>query len=514
MPAPGSLPIHRRITVRVSLAVATVLCAIGGGLFFIDAALVRARETAGLERRSGEVARDIVDKAAAAWEAHRPERIPALLALLAAQREIEDICLLDAGGVVRFSSQPARIGQVLATDQAQCRPCHDPPGPVADGAVFTTVDGSARLVRAVAVAREPRCVACHTPADRTLGVLIVEVNTDRLEAELSDHRKLAAVMVSITFLAAFLVVVLLLHRGVQRPLAGLLAATRKVEAGDFSARLPEERGDELGMLSRSFNGMVARLSDYTTRLEDTVASRTEELLEIQRSLGDLQRHLMRTDRLATMGEMAAAVAHEVRTPLSAVGLNLHLVRRRLSEPGESHNDEVEVIVGEIKRIDQVIDRFLALARFPAPRIEPTAVNGPVKTVLELLAPEARRAGVTIARALADPSPVALCDDDRLRHVLVNLVINSIQAMPDGGELRVETRHDQPIITVSDDGPGLAPDIRDRVFKPFVSNKPTGTGLGLAIAARLLREVGGSIRYRDRPAGGAEFALEIPFEEVA
>ena len=505
------IPFHRRLVFRSSVRLAVLLTLAGVGLLAFDRMVVERREIGELKHRSTLLSDAFVRHMTKVMLNGEPQQMHGVAQFVGAQSDVASIEVLGADAVVRFSSDPARVGAAVDPDDDECLACHRDGSLPTTGVMVTSRDGTPVFRHGSIVRTEERCGRCHTAESGVRGHLVVDLRRDGIDRELADHRVQATLTVAVTFIVGMLTIVLVLRRSVERPLRRLALATRQIEGGDLTVHLPTEGADELAAVSGGFNTMVERLAGQRDMLEAEVVARTVEVHVLHASVREMHTRLMRTDRLANLGEMAAAVAHEVRTPLNALALNLHLVRRQLASAGLP-SSEADIIAGEITRIDAVINRFLAVARFPALQVDQIELNPIVETVLDLLEPEARRASVELVRQLAEPSAVIRGDADRLRQVLINLILNGIQAMPDGGRIRVTTSATtQPVLEVADTGPGVPEVLREQILRPFFSTRG-GTGLGLAICARLLKDQGGALRYVAREGAGAIFAVDLPLQE--
>ncbi len=223
----------------------------------------------------------------------------------------------------------------------------------------------------------------------------------------------------------------------------------------------------------------------------------------------LERRAANAEAIATMGTLALGLAHEVRNPLNAAVLQMHLLGRQVerdvadSVPRSSMRDRVQIVVGEIKRLGRLLTEFLELARPRGLAREPVIVAELLDGVLELHREEAQLRGVVLATD-ADASLAALGDREKLRQVFVNLVVNAVDATPSGGRvvLHAEARGDRIVVTVEDNGPGIADADLQRLFDPFFTTKPGGTGLGLSIVRKILEQHDGSIRIRSGSSGSS------------
>ncbi len=239
----------------------------------------------------------------------------------------------------------------------------------------------------------------------------------------------------------------------------------------------------------------------------------------------LHRRLQERDRLAALGEMSAGLAHEIRNPLGAIATAAELLAEEWppepASPARRERDErpedfLRIIVEEARRLDDVVGSFLAFARPTPGRPEPVDVREAIEAVARLLRPQAAESNIAIRVSIPDTLPCVRMDAGQLRQVLINLVRNALEAMPEGGCVQIGARYEGPptqpravLVEVIDDGPGIPEEIRHRLFVPFVTTKPNGTGLGLPISQRLVAEAGGRIEVEEAPGGGARFVLRLP-----
>jgi signal transduction histidine kinase len=223
--------------------------------------------------------------------------------------------------------------------------------------------------------------------------------------------------------------------------------------------------------------------------------------------------MLRAEQLAAVGQLAAGVAHEVRNPLTGMKLLVEAALRP-GALGRLTAEDLHVIHGEIVRLEETVQHFLSFARLPAPQRRVQDLRDLLGPPLDLIRARARRQGVQIEVAVpAQPLPASV-DAGQIHQVLVNLLLNALDALPRGGRISValDEAGGACRLCVRDTGPGIAPEMAGRLFTPFASTKPTGTGLGLSLARRIVLEHGGRITAEDRPEGGACFTITLPREE--
>jgi signal transduction histidine kinase len=231
-------------------------------------------------------------------------------------------------------------------------------------------------------------------------------------------------------------------------------------------------------------------------------------------LKDAQQRLLQNERMALLGTFASGLAHEVRNPLNSIALQLSLLERRIAgvEPRlmEQLGELVGVIREEIRRLDALVGDFLFFSRTSRIQLQPTDLDALVDEVTRLVRPEARGAGVTLRRQRIGAAPPSLsADPEKLKQVVINLVRNAIEAMPQGGAVSLETglENGRAVIVVRDNGPGLPAEVD--IFQLFVTTKPKGTGLGLSIAQQIVLAHGGEITASSGPGPGATFTIALP-----
>lgn len=339
--------------------------------------------------------------------------------------------------------------------------------------------------------------ALEHDADKRLRVLAVRVGSsiDELSSAARD-RELRSIWALAVLAALTLAVGLIVSLHVRRILAPLARVTERAQAvarGDLTVRQVEPGDDEIGQLEVAFEKMVSGVS------------RAQQLA-------------LSNERLAAIGKMAAHVTHEIRNPLSAMGLNVEMLEEELlREPEALGTRRAEVksllaaIAREVQRLEYLSEEYLRVARLPQPRMEAEDVVAAVRDIVEFARRDVERAGCTLELDLAPELPPALFDDAQLRQALLNLLRNAREAMPSGGpiDVRVAAEGMSVVIEVNDRGGGVPEAIRGRVFDPFFSTKGEGTGLGLAITRHIVEAHGGSVTCDPRAGGGTTFRIALP-----
>jgi two-component system sensor kinase FixL len=231
----------------------------------------------------------------------------------------------------------------------------------------------------------------------------------------------------------------------------------------------------------------------------------------------LQAQLVESERLAAIGTMAAKFGHELGNPLNGMSLTIQLLEQRLARPTASPEKQVASTVSrlksEIARLNLLLRDFRALSRREKFNFRGTSVQGLVTEALELELPRLKELGVEVRYEFPERLPEIAVDADKMKQVILNLVNNSVDAMPQGGKLIVKatTSDDAVVFEISDTGHGIPPDVD--VFESFFTTKPYGTGIGLAVVREIVRGHGGTVSYRSEPGSGTSFFITLPHKKV-
>ncbi len=348
-----------------------------------------------------------------------------------------------------------------------------------------------------------------------VGTLEIQRSTTSVDQAARDELILSILAVVLIAGLATAAVAALARSLMSRPVAKLLRGIDDVARGDLSHALLSERDDEIGALANRFNEMTFSLRE----------SRAETLRQNQAKL-DLEQRLAQTEKLATIGQLAAEIAHEVGTPLGVISGRARSIQKKSSDR-EVVEKNAGIIAEQTARITRIIQRLLDFARRKVGHVENAEVNlnDLTLTTMELLGGQFSNTKIKTRLARAEALPRVAGDSDRLQQVLLNLLLNAIQAMPDGGSLRLETStvtRQRPglelapeqsfvRVEVADTGVGIPAEVRDKIFEPFVTTKEGkgGTGLGLAVCSGIVKEHDGWMETEDAPGGGTIFRVFLP-----
>ena len=371
-------------------------------------------------------------------------------------------------------------------------------------------------------------ISGYQPITDVSGNRIGMLYTGFLETPFSTQRTAIIVTLVIAFVAVCgLSVPVFLHlaRGVFKPLEQMTATMARVENGTLDARIGTVRSDdEIGAVAKHLDRLLDQVQErdealrgYADNLNELVDQRTEELRDANRKLEETFAQLVMKEKLASIGEITAGVAHEINNPVAVIQGNLEVVRAQLGERADAYRTELDLIDAQTHRIHAIVGKLLNFTRSSDMADGESLVDPAqaVKDALVLVAADLRTNTIELEESYGDAGPVRIVETE-LQQVLVNLMINAVQAMPDGGRLMLATRTADRDgapgveISVTDTGAGIDAAVLDQVFDPFFTTKlAEGTGLGLSISQALVTKAGGMISVRNVPAGGASFSVWLP-----
>ncbi|MGA7423531.1 MAG: ATP-binding protein [Candidatus Sulfotelmatobacter sp.] len=452
---------------------------------------------------------------------------------LADQPGMVRVRILDQEGRISYSTDSGEVNHVLDKSAEACYGCHVRSQPLTRlnrpdrFRIYRNAGGQRVLGIITPIENQASCsnAECHAhPAtQQVLGVLDTNLSLAQADSQL---RVSSARMLSYTAGAMLLVVLfswLFVWRVVARPINALENGTEHLARGELGYQIEVRSQDEVGDLAHSFNDMSLQLRaaneqimTWAKTLEDRVDEKTKEL----RSAHD---HVLHVEKMASLGKMAAVVAHEVNNPLSGILTYAKLLRKWVAS-GQAGNDKrdeamecLELIATESRRCGELIKNLLSLSRSAPMNLQSVDLHEVINRSLLLVRHQLEHAGIDLQLKLEEDMPRLHCDAAQIEQVLLALIMNAIDAMPRGGNLWIATllNHDETEISIEvrDDGAGIAPDVLPQIFEPFMTTKEhgRGVGLGLAISRGIVERHNGRIEVESHLGKGTTFTLTLPVQ---
>jgi two-component system NtrC family sensor kinase len=447
----------------------------------------------------------------------RPDYVHNIIQDVARQENIDRVRIFNKEGTIIDSTLASEIGLKVDRKAEGCVQCHGAERaleglPKLERArIFKAADGRRMLASMEVIRNEPSCAnaACHAhPIGQTvLGVLDIFYPLEEIDRS-TRASALTIVGLSLAFvLVAAGLVSLFVHRLVYRPLSDLEAGAKRLAAGNLEQPIPVRGADEFGRLAGSFNSMTLALKDATRNLEQKVADRTRELRAAQAETA-------RGEKLASVGLLAAGIAHELNNPLTGV-LTFSTLMRKKMPAGSQDAEDLDLVIRETKRCAAIIRRLLDFAREKAPEKKFADLNRLIEETVQLVERPAHLAHIEIRLELDPGLPPVWMDPDLVKQVVMNMLVNAQHAIDREGAITVRTRRlaDKVEISIVDTGCGIRAEDLPRIFDPFFTTKGVGkgTGLGLSVSHGIVEAHGGSIEVESTPGEGSTFRVYLPLE---
>jgi len=444
---------------------------------------------------------------------------------------IRRIRIFNEEGRISFSTDPNEVNAFVDKRAEACYACHAQAQPLTRltrpdrASIFADPQGRRVLGVIRPIENEPACsnAECHAhPADRRiLGVIDADLSLDTVDAQLAQQQRQLVGFTAGAVLLVSLVSVLFIWVVVHKPIRELTRGTQRVAQGELDFRLPVRSSDEIGALAGSFNKMTADLSEARAELTAWAQALEERVEMKKKELKRAHEAVLQSEKMASIGKLAAVVAHEINNPLAGILTYTKLLRKWL-ERGEwdaARHEEVrsslELIEAESRRCGDIVKNLLTFARAAPMNLERSDLNAVVDRVVRLVRHQVELANIQLQIDLDPKLPTVHCDASAVEQVILALVMNAIEALPHGGNLWLRSallpETHQVQLQVKDDGVGIPPEILDHLFEPFFTTKERGrgVGLGLAISRSIVEQHGGKIDVESELGKGTAFNIWLP-----
>jgi two-component system, NtrC family, sensor kinase len=441
---------------------------------------------------------------------------------LGSEAGIQRIRIFNKEGRITYSTDQAETGKVVDKSAEACYRCHAQSAPLAKlsrpdrARLFTDRQGHhlVAVIRPIENTLECSNASCHVHAagQSVLGVIDANLSLATVDAQISQQQARLTWFLIGAIAFGCGAAVLFMWVVVYRPVKKLIDGTHRVAGGDLEYRLPVGSDDELGDLAASFNKMTAEVAGVQAKIEEQVRRKTAELERVHKTL-------LSSEKMASIGKLAATVAHEINNPLFGILTYARLTSRELArhefEGRVELAEQLQTIERESKRCGDLVKNLLTFSRQQPSRREPNDLNLVARRAILLVKHKLQMQNIELKENLAEDLPTVECDANQIQQTLLVLMVNASEAMPKGGTLEVATAFDaeteQASVRVRDTGGGIPEDVLPRIFDPFFTTKEdqNRTGLGLAVAHSIVEQHAGEISVRSTPGEGTEFTVALP-----
>ena len=348
------------------------------------------------------------------------------------------------------------------------------------------------------ILNKPECFSCHRGKEKAIAFLTVANSLRDMDEEIFERKKDAVIVAVLTIAALSFVLGLLFLRFVNTPLSKLTAVMKKVEQGNLNARVTLHGNDEMGRLGRNLNAMIEKLDAAKKEAE-----RYHQAL------------VQRADRMASIGELASGIAHEIRNPLAGIQGAIQILAEGFSRE-DGRRQVTDEIQKQIYKMERLVKDLLNYAKPVPTHYVPTDIHEVIDGVLSFFMTQRGKPGnLTVEKRYFSPMPQTMVDPSSMEQAFLNIILNASKAMPQGGTLTIRTellngdRPEEVRVVFEDTGVGIPEQNLSRIFNPFFSTRPDGTGLGLSITKNIIEQHGGTIVAQSQANQGTRFIITLP-----
>jgi two-component system, NtrC family, sensor kinase len=525
--APPALRVQwwNRLGVKATAVITLVTLLCGAALVVMSLRTQQAYRTAGVVRGAAQFSDTI--KASTYHFMLSDERMGAYrtMEMIGQLKGIEQVRMLNKEGRVTFSTDRAEVGRLVDKGAEACYACHAAGQPLvrlnvpSRSRIFTR-NGHRVLAMITPIYNDPGCssAACHEhPADQqVLGVVDIAMSLEDEDHAVAALRRSTTLFSAIGILLLAATVGVFVRGYVIHPLGEILRATERVAQGNLEDPVRMRRTDEIGRLAASFNEMTTSLRQARADLERLNESLERQVEERTAALKRVQEGLVQSEKMSSLGKLAASVAHEINNPLAGI-LTYAKLLIRMHEEGEltetvreSCTRNLRLVQRETERCSAIVRNLLDFARQRPPSLKDIDVSVVVDEALSLLGHRLQMQNVALEKDLP-PMPLVKADFGQLRQSFVNIALNACEAMINGGTLTVtaRVRARRVEIRVADTGPGIAPEHLSHILDPFFTTKEKGTGLGLSVVYGIIERHGGTLDIQSQLGQGTTVVVTFP-----
>jgi two-component system NtrC family sensor kinase len=431
--------------------------------------------------------------------------------------------IFDNRGKIAYSSDKKDIGTIIDMKSLICVGCHssgtEPPKDTPT--VLITKGQDFRVLNIIQpIYNEAACYtsACHAhpKEQKVLGLVEANLSLALLDNSIKNQGLAITAYVLVFLFVISVVLCTILWNLVSTPVSLLTRGMEKVAGGDLDYHLDIKTKDEIGELAQAFNAMTSDLKKAKNELVEWGNTLEKKVQEKTAAIHRAQAQLIHSEKLASLGRMAAGVAHEINSPLTGIVTFGHLLLKKFP-PGSEENEDIQVIIEQANRCSTIIKGLLGFARASTAEKAPTNINDVINHSLNIVRNKADFFNIKIVTVFDDYLSKVRADSSQLQQVFLNMIMNAADAIEGKGTITMTTRNirdnsgDWVEIEFRDTGPGIDDENLAKIFEPFFTTKPVGkgTGLGLAVSHGIIHEHGGSISVKTKQGEGTSFFIKLP-----
>ncbi len=481
---------------KIILSVSTILAVTIGFGTWINVGYQRAQMEGALEDNVLIISNTIEKSMANAMLQGKSKEVQSILETVGGYHNIKELKIFSPNGVILKSSKRWMIGRNVDASIQKW---------YLEGRFKKPIKRRKEGLFSVLfpIENDSRCFHCHGSKVKLNGILAVDISMVRTQETVGELSKTMFLWaLGVTAVLAVSLSLFITHF-VTDPIRDLIKIMERAEKG-LEARVEVKSSDDIGRLGETFNSLLTKLEQ---------AKRKVELYHYEQ--------MKKADRLASIGEMAAGIAHEIKNPLAGIAGVIQVLKKGITTK-DPNRAVLEEVLSQVERMDKAVRNLLSFSRSPEPKMTLVDINDVAGKLLDFLAPQFAKHAIKVQARLSAGLPALSLDPDLVQQAFLNIALNAIHAMPEGGRFTIETKLEDPSgyspssvkVIFTDTGKGISPENLGKIFSPFFTTRQQGTGLGLAITQRIVEQHNGDISVTSVPGKGACFTVTFPYSESA
>lgn len=510
----------------ISVAVAAVL--VNGFFGYLSLAIHEKHLNTTILRSASQLSETIKKSIRLDMLENRKENAYRIMETIAGQEGIERVRIYGSDGKIIFSTDRREFGQMVDKKAEACYGCHSEEKPLeklttSDRNRIFTSPGNYRVLGMInPLSNETECsqAMCHfhPESQKILGVIDITLSLDEMDKEIDVARNQIFLSNVLSIIAISTIIAIIFMNLIGRPVRELIKGPRKVAAGDLDYKIPISTDDEMGYLAQSFNIMTENLKTANEEIQELIKNLEFKVAERTKELNEAQFQLIQSEKLAAVGKIAATVAHEINNPLSGVFTYIKLMQRKIEEGNhgtgdiERFSEFLSSMSKEVERTRSIVRDLLDFTRPKEPVRKSTDINKVIEESAKLISNEFKIRNIEVEKELG-PLPEIMVDPSQIQQVFVDTMVNSCEAMEEGGTITIRSYYHSPsrtvVVEIADTGVGISPENLSKIFDPFFSTKTKGTGLGLSVIYGIVTRHEGKVEVESEVGVGTLVRIRLP-----
>ncbi|MFN3873639.1 MAG: ATP-binding protein [Ignavibacterium sp.] len=455
------------------------------------------------------------------------EHVEQIINTIATEKGVLKIRIFNKNGTIAYSSDKAELNTTVNIDHTACNSCHvkDPiPTTLPVMELINKSEGSLVLINPII--NETACYAAdchaHKSTDKLLGIISVQMSTETVDSIIKKSSNIFISGIIVTFIFLIVATVITIRHSINKPLRKIFQGIQEIGKGNLDYRIELRRNDELGLMASEFNSMTEKLKSAYDEIKDWNENLNKKVEQKNQELKNIYEQIVQVEKLASLGKLSATVAHELNNPLEGILTYSKLIAKKLEKFGDNDKYEeiikiLQLIADESSRCGRIVKDLLQFSHQDEIQFVHSSIRDIIDRALKLMNHHFQINNITIKTDFKLEDIYVECDAHRIEQALIAILVNAVEAMPDGGTITISLAQeiDNAVIRISDEGKGISSEILPHIFEPFFTTKDKvkDTGLGLAVVYGIIQQHRGKVFVEQTSIKGTTFKISLPINHT-